>query len=483
MRVCIITEGSYPYVVGGVSSWIHNLIKAFSDVEFVLWEIVSDRHQEREFMYELPENLTEIYEVYLQDDDWDINGSKEEHKRLKKNEYEVLKSLMIGVETDWHGLFEMLHSSKYGIEELLMGEDFLHFTREFYDREYSQIPFCDFLWTLRSIYMPLFQVIRSEIPKAEIYHCVATGYSGVLGSMAKYYHKGGLLLSEHGIYTREREEELIKANWVDNVYKKIWVDQFHKMSRLVYDEAESVVSLFPHARSLQVQIGCPKEKTLVIPNGIYVDRFQNLPDKRSEELGIVNIGAIVRVTPIKDIKTMIQAFYFASKKVPNLHLWVMGNTEEEPEYAKECFELVSVLGIENLVTFTGIVNVTEYLGRMDMTILTSISEGQPLTILESFAASKPVIATDVGDCRGLIYGNKIGDKEAGILTHVMNVEEISDAIVKLATNEELCKFMGQVGRKRVAKYHRIEEINDRYRDLYKEIYKNNGVNQSKRKLR
>ena len=128
-------------------------------------------------------------------------------------------------------------------------------------------------------------------------------------------------------------------------------------------------------------------------------------------------------------------------------------------------------------------NVTEYLGRMDMTILTSISEGQPLTILESFAASKPVIATDVGDCRGLIYGNKIGDKEAGILTHVMNVEEISDAIVKLATNEELCKFMGQVGRKRVAKYHRIEEINDRYRDLYKEIYKNNGVNQSKRKLR
>ena len=51
------------------------------------------------------------------------------------------------------------------------------------------------------------------------------------------------------------------------------------------------------------------------------------------------------------------------------------------------------------VIFTGKVDVTEYLGKMDMTILTSISEGQPLKILDSFAAKKPVIATDVGNCR------------------------------------------------------------------------------------
>ena len=90
----------------------------------------------------------------------------------------------------------------------------------------------------------------------------------------------------------------------------------------------------------------------------------------------------------------------------------MGPSDEEKEYAKECLELVELLGVEDVI-FTGKVDVTEYLGRMDMTILTSISEGQPLTILESFAAKKPVIATDVGNCRGLIYGEGDSFGEAG----------------------------------------------------------------------
>lgn len=61
--------------------------------------------------------------------------------------------------------------------------------------------------------------MKMEVPKADFYHCVATGYAGVLGSMAKHFHGSSLLISEHGIYTREREEELIKAEWVKGIYK------------------------------------------------------------------------------------------------------------------------------------------------------------------------------------------------------------------------------------------------------------------------
>lgn len=78
------------------------------------------------------------------------------------------------------------------------------------------------------------------MPKADLYHCVATGYAGVLGSMAKHFHGSSLLISEHGIYTREREEELIKAQWVKGVYKNIWIEQFKKMSLLAYDKADAV---------------------------------------------------------------------------------------------------------------------------------------------------------------------------------------------------------------------------------------------------
>ena len=108
----------------------------------------------------------------------------------------------------------------------------MNIIQECYERRYPQIVFSDFLWTMRSIYLPMFLILKTNLPKADIYHCVATGYAGILGSMAKYLYGSRLLLSEHGIYTREREEELLKANWVGGVCKDIWIDQFRKMSQL-----------------------------------------------------------------------------------------------------------------------------------------------------------------------------------------------------------------------------------------------------------
>ena len=58
MRVCIVAEGCYPYVVGGVSSWIHSLIKLFPKTEFVILTIVANRSWRGKFVYELPENVS-----------------------------------------------------------------------------------------------------------------------------------------------------------------------------------------------------------------------------------------------------------------------------------------------------------------------------------------------------------------------------------------------------------------------------------------
>ena len=101
--------------------------------------------------------------------------------------------------------------------------------------------FSDFLWTLRSMYIPLFLVMGSEIPEADVYHCVATGYAGIIGGMAAHFYGSRLLLSEHGIYTREREEELIRATWLDGLYKNIWIEQFKK--RLSIPELDRALAL------------------------------------------------------------------------------------------------------------------------------------------------------------------------------------------------------------------------------------------------
>ena len=472
MKICMVAEGCYPYVVGGVSGWIHSMINTFPNVEFILLAIVANREGSGKFAYELPANLTQVYEVYLDDYDWGGQENKRHTFRLTKKEYLAMRSMILNEEIDWNVIFSLFHRKDFSIDGILMGPDFLHIVTECYEKRFPHIVFSDFLWTMRSIYLPLFFVLKMDVPKADLYHCVATGYAGVLGSMASYFHGCGLLISEHGIYTREREEEIIKADWVAGIYKNIWIEQFKKMSMLAYDRADMVTSLYGHAKELQIELGCAEEKIRVTPNGINTERLMNLPGKQPEDEGVVNIGAVLRVTPIKDVKTMIQSFAFAKKRVPNLKLWIMGPTDEDKEYADECFELVDNLGVEDVI-FTGRIDIKDYLGRMDFTILTSISEGQPLTILESYAAHKPGIATDVGNCRELIFGEK-GDEfgTAGILTHIMNLEEIADAMVTLGTQKELCLEMGENGYNRVMHGYRIEDMKKVYREIYKDFARN-----------
>lgn len=466
MRVCIVAEGCYPFVVGGVSSWVHSLIELFPNTEFVILSIAANRSLRGKYAYRLPENVSEVYELYLEDVDW--SDKKRRRRRMTKKQYQALRSLILNQNPDWDVLFDFFQNEKVSLNDLLMGEEFLRAVKECYELQYSQIVFSDFLWTMRSIYLPLFFTLQMELPEADLYHCVATGYAGVLGSMAKYKYGSRLLISEHGIYTREREEELIKAKWVDGIYKNIWIAQFHKMSKLAYERGDLITSLFEHARELQIELGCPPEKTMVTPNGIRVENLQNIRGKQEEDKGMINIGAVLRVTPIKDVKTMIQAFAFAKKKEPRLKLWVMGPWDEDREYAQECFELVESMKIKDVV-FTGRIAVSDYLGRMDATILTSISEGQPLTILESYAAHKPVIATDVGNCFGLIYGENDEFGQAGIITHIMNVEEIAQAMISMAEKEDMRLQMGEAGYHRVMDKYRIEYMQQTYWNIYRDF--------------
>lgn len=475
MKVCMIAEGCYPYSVGGVSSWIHSIIKLSPNIEFNLVTIVSDRSIRGKFVYELPVNLTEVHEIYLQDVDWyEDKKSLRKKLHLKKKEVDAFRSLLIGENVDWIMIFEIFNRKDFSLNQLLMSPEFLRMAMEYYKLKFPDITFSDFLWTLRSIYLPLFFTLRFKPPKADIYHCSATGYAGIVGAKAiATYPNSRLLISEHGIYTREREEEIIKAKWVQGIYKTIWIEQFRKMSKCGYFFADLVTSLFEQARSFQIEIGCSPDKTIVTPNGIKYENFINIPEKDPDD-PFINVGAIVRVTPIKDVKTMINAFYYAHKKQPRLKLWIMGPEDEDKEYAEDCHGLVEALHAENIV-FTGRIKTTDYIGKMDMTILTSISEGQPLTILEGYAAKKPCIATNVGNCYGLIHGEGDTFGEAGIIVPVMSISDISKAILRLANNPELAKRMGENGYQRLLHRYKSIYMEETYRKIYKTLAEMSNV--------
>jgi len=103
---------------------------------------------------------------------------------------------------------------------------------------------------------------------------------------------------------------------------------------------------------------------------------------------------------------------------------------------------------------------------MDLLMLTSISEGQPLAILEGMAAGKPFVATNVGSCRELLEGMSDGIGAAGFVSPVMHYEQLAQAAIALCKNEKLRLEMGKNAYERVKRYYRQDDVIKKYRELY-----------------
>lgn len=467
MRVCLICEGSYPYVPGGVSSWVQTLCSQFQDVEFVVWAIATSREEMPEYKYRIPENVKEIQTLYLGDATFKKSGKK---IRLSREEKEALKG-MISSPVDainWTGVLDLAKRHHQHMSDLLMSESFFDICMEEYRRQNSKKVFLQFLWNFRGIYFPLMHILSQEIPKADIYHAVSAGYAGILGSCASYMEGVPLLLSEHGIYTREREEDIIRSNWVSGEFKGLWIDFFKKLSFIAYQQASVVTTLFGTNRSLQIELNCPPEKIVMIPNGVNAEDFASCRNRKKG--GPITLGAVLRVVPIKDVKTMLLAFDIVKRAAPETRLKIMGNCEEDPVYYQECVELLAELGTED-VEFLGQVNIKEHLPEVDLLLLSSISEGQPLAILEGMAAEIPFVATNVGDCRALLEGEREDDHfgPAGLVVPVMNSAAMAQAILRLIRSPELLASMGQAGRKRVETYYSREGMLDAFHKVYEHL--------------
>lgn len=398
MRICLVLEGSYPYVHGGVSTWMHQYITEMKEHEFIIWVIGANEEKKGMFVYEFPENVVEVHEVFLDS----LTSSKvidKKSEELSHEEYDALKQLVFCAKPEWSLIFDLLQEGKVQRDDFLVSEEFFQMIQDLCEKKYAAQPMSDIFHTIRSMLFPLLTLLSSEIPVADAYHAISTGYGGILATLASTRMNKPLLLTEHGIYTREREEEIIRADWILPSMRKQWIDFFYMLSDAIYSKADCITSLFSKARETQIALGCDAKKCRVISNGIDYESFSNIPFEKDDDSWI-NIGAAVRMAPIKDIKTMIYAFYEVSSQMPNVRLYIMGGVDDEA-YAEECYALARKLKLENLF-FTGRVNIKEYLKKMDFMILTSISEGQPLSILESMAAGKPCVTTDVGCCKELL---------------------------------------------------------------------------------
>ncbi len=514
--IMLFSEGTYPYVKGGVSSWILQLMKGLPEFTFGVCFIGATPYldgEEMQINYEFPPNLKHL-EVHYLFDDTDTEMPKPKRRKGNKKGFEAIAKLYASFEQNSDTIPEILQKLDFYTNEVTF-DDFLHselaweFLTNIYSKNCPDIPFIDYFWTLRNIHKPIWTLanIIKGLPQTKIYHSPSTGYAGFIGALSSYTTQRPFFLTEHGIYTRERKIDMLSADWIEfkkpallqqpqeyNYIKKMWISFFDKIGLFCYHRSNHILSLFSGAQKIQINFGAPIQRTMVIPNGVDVDGLmQTMKDRQKIPKPIITL--IGRVVPIKDVKTFIRAIKIASQTIPNIEGWIVGAVDEDREYVQECQQMAFALDLkgsiqrfegnksklsfeeleksEDKIKFFGHSDIKKILPKSALQTLSSISEGMPLVILEGFAAGVPCVATDVGSCRDLIEGGlneedkSIGN--AGAVTGIANPGALAKEYIHfLDFSNGAWQAAQAAGLQRVQKYYRQEMFLNQYRKLYEE---------------
>lgn len=481
--VCLILEGTYPFVTGGVSNWSHELIQEQSHLTFHLCAIVPF-DAELELKYQLPHNVVSLTTIRLADLPEGGPCTPMMASRIHHALREPLASITGEKPLELSELKRMVDTFKstnvqLGQHVLLDREEAWEQLIELYENAFDDHSFLDYFWSYRAIAGGIYSVLLADLPSADIYHALSTGYAGLMAARAKIETGKPAMVTEHGIYTNERRIEVVSADWLEATASKaltvdkprrdlrdLWIDSINNFSHVCYQACDNIITLFKGNQVHQLEDGADPIKMSIIPNGVDLKRFGAISRRQT---GIPTIAFIGRVVPIKDVKTYIRAVGLLKQYAPEIKAYIIGPTDEDATYYEECKSMVQMLGLRDNVLFTGRANVDDYLNHIDVLVLTSLSEAQPLVMLEAGACGVPLVATDVGSCRELIEGTddeapRLG--QAGFVTPLANPAATAEAIYTLLSDRDLYQRCSDVARQRIKLFYDQTAQHAMYRNLY-----------------
>ncbi|HAB63268.1 MAG TPA: glycosyl transferase family 1 [Pseudomonas sp.] len=488
--VCLLLEGTWPYVRGGVSSWVNQLILGLPELTFSVFFIGGQRENYEKRHYAIPPNVVHIEEHFVEcawrPGDGVVAAKREGAAEHMRQLHQFLHHPEQPSLEQGEAVLATLASGRLNLDDVLHSRASWEAITDGYTQHCSDPSFINYFWTLRTMQAPLVMLAQAaaRLPRARVLHSISTGYAGLLGAILQHRWQCAYLLSEHGIYTKERKIDLAQASWISespdealrtgldtefSYIRKLWIRFFERIGLLTYRAADPIISLYDGNRQRQIADGADPARTRVIPNGIAMAAWGDALQRRPPGIAPV-VGLVGRVVPIKDVKTFIRAMRGVVSAIPEAEGWIVGPEEEDRAYAAECRSLVVSLGLEGKVKFLGFRQIHELLPNLGLMVLTSISEAQPLVILEAWAAGTPVVTSDVGSCRELIEGApdeepKLG--RAGEVVAIADPQATSRAIVDLLRDPERWRAAQSVGLKRVNRYYTETIMLDRYRNLYR----------------
>ncbi len=480
--ICIVSEGSYPYNSGGVAEWVHKLVQEHQERTFHILTLMPPR-PDLTFRYRFPKNVVGHTVYIVQDLPVGAHASKAP-KEIWKIIGPAFKGLISSKTfNDFVPLFDFFKRHRKILGKRILSEsmDAWDFILELYNEKLPSGPFKAYFGTAFTLGLSLFSVVLPELPNAKLFHGVCTGYAGFMLHRAKIEKGVPCILTEHGIYSNERRIEIAMATWIAEVgsldlaledkkktLKDFWLNAFFSFAYACYTSCDEIISTFDGNQDIQIEGGADPRKVRTIVHGISLEKYKTLQLIRKKHPP--TIAFIGRVVPIKDVKTFIRACSIVKQHMPEVRLYALGPTEEDPEYFQECQELVALLGLADQLKFLGRVNLEEYFAEIDLIVFTSISEAQPLVILEMGAIGIPFVATNVGACQQLLNGS-IDESPplgaGGIVTPLVNPEATADAIMRMLSDHEFYQKCSETIAKRIQTYYSFEQQHIEYRKLYK----------------
>ena len=233
----------------------------------------------------------------------------------------------------------------------------------------------------------------------------------------------------------------------------------------VRHSAAAVVAVTDHIRHLLIDLGFPENKTVRIYNSISTDRFQVPRDGRlRKELrcpaGTKLIGMVANLSKWKGPEFFVQAARKVVNEMPATRFVVAGEIDQAIE--KQLLCLVEELSLQNHFFFLGFrEDVPEILADLDVFVLSSLSEGLPLSVLEAMAAARPVVVTRSGGPQEFVE-----DGRTGFLVPPADADVLAARIVDLLRDSVRAAAMGRDARARVYRDFTLEKMVREYERLY-----------------